>query len=223
MIRADHYTNKHCRKSSVLVYSCSTCWARAHSDGDRWFTSGICLLTQELTARQTDCKRNSATANTSVKFNLFSTTAINCRLTCKWSSAEPPNDSTLWLQWRLSSCRVGVSRLKRGLKGCGGEPGKRRVYRLSLLLAWPGLWRSAFSQEACWTCSPSLNTIILDIWSDTSLTVWSKWDFWLKTKLKVLHGRPVGMTSDRKQAESISCAYICIRGCFRVPPATESQ
>lgn len=136
--------------------------------------SGICLLTQELTARQTDCKRNSATANTSVKFNLFSTTAINCRLTCKWSSAEPPNDSALWQQWRLSNCRVGVSGLKRGLTGRVGGPGKWRVYRLSLLLAWLGLWRPAFSQEACSPCSPSLNTIILDIWSDNGLTVWSK-------------------------------------------------
>lgn len=31
------------------------------------------------------------------------------------------------------------------------------------------------------------------------------------------------VTSDRKQAESISCVYICIRGYFPVPPATESQ
>lgn len=122
--------------------------------------SGTCLLTQEPTARQTDCKRNSATANTSVKFNLFSTTAINCRLTCRRSSAEPPNDSVERSARRRLRAQAWVN------GPCGGDLESGvftdcHFFWLDLvyedLLSVKRLVRRALQV---------LNAIILDIWSD---------------------------------------------------------
>lgn len=64
------------------MYICSTRRLQPRASVTCGLQSGVCLLTRELTARKTDWERTPATANTSVKFNLFSTTAINCRPTC---------------------------------------------------------------------------------------------------------------------------------------------
>lgn len=59
----------------IRINGSSAGCATDHSISDTWFTTGNMFA--HSTARKTYCERNSATANTSVKFNLFSSTAIN--------------------------------------------------------------------------------------------------------------------------------------------------